>query len=141
MNKELKRLSKQIYKNYFKENNQHLYIGTDIIFDGISDNRCEVYIVDYRNDKRLITLFELVNLSFADSKDDLSKLSNSPKFSIQEGWRQIILKKFGNITKQDIKDAVDYFLWEILDIMIFNVVVYLDYEVLEQIRKDINGEN
>lgn len=136
MNKQLKKLSKQIYKNYFKENDQRLYVGTDIIFSGIQDDLCDVYIVDYKNDKRLIYLFSLCTLSYAENKDELSKLSNSPKFIQDKDYRQITLKKFGNITKKDIEESIKYFTWDILGMMIFNIHVYLDYENLEKRDED-----
>jgi len=137
----LNKLSKLIEKEYFK-NDQILYISVAEVMNG-KDHDLDVVLCN-KDGEEIKYLFEITNYNiFYEQeirqfyfKDDMyvgkgywdgCKASYMPLYFD----RVFYLKKFETITPQDIKNATDYFIHEILDLwMIFNIKFKETYEIL-----------
>ncbi|GAG58322.1 unnamed protein product [marine sediment metagenome] len=149
MNKELKYLKKIIEKNYWK-NKQQLYISPTCIFDKKRDYHADITLTDETGKEYGTFLFEIMTLDcFVDYDyqggvkfymkkqkwneiDLINKASYTPFYMD----RVFTLKKFGNITEQDIYNCTDYLVHKILDIfLIFNIKVKIQYEKKKRKKK------
>ena len=118
-------------EKYYYSHGQHLIVDTwELMEDNIHDCCFDVYLADSD-----ISLFTLQNYNGFDDIELLNKsYFKKDRFTFIKTWDGvrasctplyldgvITLKTFKQITKEDIVHATDYFVHEILDMMIFNI--------------------
>ena len=147
----LNKLKKLIDKVYFA-NDQQLYVSTCEVMNG-EDHDLDVVLCD-KDGKEIEYLFEITNYNIF-YEYEIKKFYFKDTYFSKGYWdgcrasymplyldRQFYLKKFETITPEDIKNATDYFIHEILDLwMIFNIKVKDTYEKLPSYIKDGNCMN
>jgi len=134
----LNKLKKIIEKEYYN-NDQRLYITVDEVMNG-KDHNLDVELCD-KYGKQIQYLFEITNYNIFYEQEirhfyfkdmyvgkgywDGCRASYMPLYLD----RVFYLKKFETITSEDIKNATDYFLHEILDLyFVFNIEFKETYE-------------
>lgn len=128
MNKKLKRINKLISK-FYKENNQMLYITTAEAFEN-KNYSFDIILTDKKSKRYWKFLFEIVTLSFFENNINttIRTYMSEQKWhfnSVIVDWaykplydmqtNTFILKKFGNITEEDIYNCTLYFVEKVLD--------------------------
>lgn len=132
MNRELNKLAKKVDQFYWK-NGQHLIVDTWEVMEGGERDCCfDVILYNKEDDIFLFTIqnynifkdFDLINKSYFKDKKwrpiytwDGVRVSCTPLYLD----RVITLKTFKPITKQDIVNATNYFVHEILGIRCWNI--------------------
>jgi len=118
-------------EEYYYSHEQHLIVDTwEMMLNNEQDCCFDVYLADSD-----ISLFTIQNYNGLVGLDVANKsYFKEPKCKIIETWDGVIasyiplyldgtitLKTFKPITKEDIIHATDYFVHEILEIMLFNI--------------------
>ena len=128
MNKELKKLKKQIEKHYLK-NNQHLIIDSCEVFEN-NDNDCafdihladsDIFLFTAQNynsfrDIEIVPFHSYFKLNKCIATWDGVQASCAPFYMN----RTFTLKTFKAITRENILNCAKYFANEILDCFLFN---------------------
>ena len=152
MNKELKQLKKVIEKHYW-EHKQRLYVTTACIFNKKNDYHADILLTDKEGKEYGTFLFEIMTL---DCFSDYDYQGGVRSYTKKQNWYNIdiinqasytpfymnevfTLKKFGNITEQDIYNCTNYFIHKILDVfLIFNIKVKMQYREEKKITYPSN---
>lgn len=152
--RKLSKLRKKLDKLYHNSD-QFLYVTTHCYFNGRNDWHADIYATPkdkYWTDKESIYLFDIQTLdTFKDwnprgpssihthfRKIDYvndqvetfdSVAASSAPLYIGRPYRVFTLKKFGNLTEEDIYNCTKYFCSEVLDwFWCWNIRVKLEYE-------------
>ena len=150
MKKELKKLKKIVDKNYWKKK-QFTYVAPHCIFNRQNDWHVDIMLTDEEGKEWGTFLFSIRTLDCL-LYDGLDYIGGFKSYLTEQKFINVsnlneaaytpfymdqtfTLKKFGNITEEDIYKCTDYFIHKVLDLFLFNIRVKVQYEKKRKKKK------